>query len=342
MKFIRARELLRRNKGEIQWVMKPFAVKGSVLMLYGRQGLGKSRLLWQLSYALATGTDWLGFQVQRPGKVAYVSLDMPEGEAEKMLIDAEQCGLGHDDIYFPASQELNLLKRHELEGFAEGLMEADATHIVLDTGERSFTPVRGANINDEVRAVIKAYQTCVPQGMAAYSHHNRKRPGRQTEEDFETDADSFTGAVQWEGSATSSIKLTQRNRQLRLYFMKNRLAKPNMISLLLSQDEESGFFRAHHDYQSALIRWPTLVPEQERFIPKQAIEVFRDVAARYEVKTDTVKAQFHRMRKNKIHFDWYDELLSRNGDGVTGDNGGVGDVTRSNPDSTTSYEELHR
>src|SRR5690606_535980 len=65
------------NRKEVPpWILRPFLVNGSTMMLYGRQGIGKSSLALQLAYSLTSGEPWMGFPVARSGPVIYLQLDM--------------------------------------------------------------------------------------------------------------------------------------------------------------------------------------------------------------------------------------------------------------------------
>lgn len=307
--LVRADDFVEQGGTHIPWVMEPFAVSGSVVMLYGHQGIGKSRILWQLGHALATGGDWLGFRITKPGTVAYLNLDMSREEARKMMRDAKACGLTAPNMYTtPTMEDINVLLKKDAQKVADWLMEVDAYHVIVDTGKRAYRRNAESDLNEEISNVVKFFQMCVPEGMGLFSHHNRKRSGRQSEEEFEKDDDSFSGGVQWEASVTSSLKLTKRSGQLRLYFKKCRLDNPLMESLSLVQDPKTGFFQPVHDYRFDLRTWPAMVPPEQRFEPATEIEVFREISERRgDISIDAVKKHFQRT-KEQVRYDWHRRL----------------------------------
>ena len=80
MKFITLKDYYAKAQKQKEWILEPFGVAGSLIMIYGRQGLGKSTLAWQMAHSLTTGEPFLGFTPQKTGPVIYLQLDMPDGE----------------------------------------------------------------------------------------------------------------------------------------------------------------------------------------------------------------------------------------------------------------------
>lgn len=70
-----ANELL-RSKFKIDWLIDQLIVARTINMITSAPGSGKSRLSMQLAKAMATGTQFLKWPIEKPMKVMYLSLEM--------------------------------------------------------------------------------------------------------------------------------------------------------------------------------------------------------------------------------------------------------------------------
>jgi len=293
------------------WLLEPFAVRGSAIMLYGRQGAGKSTLLLQLAHALATGTPWLGFATAPPsGAAAYINLDMPQEEFRALLARARDAGVTDEGLLVTSEQvEFNVMRLRDREELASVLTAADVHHVVVDTAPRTFEPA-GGDVNAEVRRAVTLLQGLAPEGLLAFSQHDRKRGVYQKADDFEADPDAFSGPAAWEATVTTSFRLTDREGKPKLWLQKHRLADPGFRYLELARDE-FGFFRAKPHYAIALRSWPRMVPPKERFVPSSLKDVFEDVARRANIDWKTVERYFYRTRKDGVYYGWAEELVKK-------------------------------
>ena len=66
----------------------PFMVRGKASMLVAPGGGGKTGLLTQLAVAVASGTEWLGYNVKRPGRVLLALGEEDENEMQRRIYDA--------------------------------------------------------------------------------------------------------------------------------------------------------------------------------------------------------------------------------------------------------------
>jgi DNA repair protein RadA/Sms len=88
--------------GELDRVLGGGVVKGSLVLIGGDPGIGKSTLLLQSSRALA----------ERMGPVLYVS---GEESAGQVKLRAERLGVAPPNLYFMAENDLQLVLRHVAE-----------------------------------------------------------------------------------------------------------------------------------------------------------------------------------------------------------------------------------
>lgn len=82
-------DLLKSPKPQSNWLVEDLMPAGYILMLFSPEGIGKSVLAYNLSVAIATGTDFLGLKT-RAGTVLYMDEENPDSYmrdiVEKMLL----------------------------------------------------------------------------------------------------------------------------------------------------------------------------------------------------------------------------------------------------------------
>ena len=291
------------------WVLEPFLVPGSTLMLYGRQGAGKSTLAYQLGYALATGAPWLQFPVWRPGAVVYLQLDMPRYEWSMLMQRAMP-------LYAPPAQylfnqrdthelsRLNILASRERAEITDTLAAVRPLAVILDTVSEGYVPGRYTDVNEEAREVIRLWRDCNPEGLFIFLKHERKGvPWKKMTEEAEEDDDAFSGAAGWETKVTTSLRLTNKFGKPRLWVQKCRLANPGFRQLDLTRDA-NGFFTVPLRHEHLLATWPRLLPLAERFTPTCVADVLRDISQRASEPYDTVKKAYQRATAHGTRYPW--------------------------------------
>lgn len=70
-------ELDRRVLPERDWIIHPLLQRRATAMIYGPRGTGKSYFAMGIALAAATGTDFMGWDVNEPHRVVYVDGEMP-------------------------------------------------------------------------------------------------------------------------------------------------------------------------------------------------------------------------------------------------------------------------
>src|SRR5262249_6450821 len=105
--------------GELDRVLGGGVVKGSLVLIGGDPGIGKSTLLLQASRALA----------ERIGPVLYVS---GEESASQVKLRAERLGIAPPALYFMAENDLQIVERH--------VAELKPRVLVVDSIQAVFLP----------------------------------------------------------------------------------------------------------------------------------------------------------------------------------------------------------
>lgn len=297
MKLISTEEFYNTTHGSLPWILEPFAVTGSTLLLYGRQGIGKSSLAWMLAHSLTTGVPWLGHHVLKTGPVIYLNLDMPHLEFKQMLERAAAAGMPPTSkILMPALGEADAF---DVLKSGQGLLDACTTvkpiALIVDTVADGYLPGSIRDVNAEVRAVIARFRKMVPDGVLVLMLHDRKRSAFSTLEANELDADAFNGPSAWEAKATSSFRLTQSKNGVKFHIKKMRLDAPPYTELALKKTEH-GFFETPLTPLLALLGW--------RGQAASLTDVFEDVGVQLNTHAEAVKMAYYRAVKKGIKFGW--------------------------------------
>lgn len=61
---------------EIDWVVENMLMENGYMLLTGPSGLGKTQLSMQFAHHLALGKDFLGYNIEKPRKILFLSLEM--------------------------------------------------------------------------------------------------------------------------------------------------------------------------------------------------------------------------------------------------------------------------
>lgn len=277
--FPNASDLLGEST-EMRWVLKPLLVPGSSMMLYGRQGIGKSTIMLQLAAAFAAQTDWLVFPTLAKGATLWLQLDMPRAELRQLLIRADQSQLfqngTRDSVKFAQfwddDQEVfdfDILADNDHKLLMEAVQDIRPLCLMVDTGNDVYQARQHKEAGAEVRKVLRRLRAVMGQvgGVTVYSQHQRKRQLGVTGDD----PDAFLGRVEWETVASSSVQLESSSRgegeerleSFLLTIRKHRLAEPGFRELALVKGPD-GFFAPKWTATTALACWPRCVPEAER------------------------------------------------------------------------------
>jgi RecA-family ATPase len=98
-RFYSASDLAGQPVPPREWHVGGLIPAGTVTMLGGDGGTGKSLLALQLAVATAAGREWIGRPVERPGGALFVSAEDDEGELHRRLADiASAEGLDFGDL----------------------------------------------------------------------------------------------------------------------------------------------------------------------------------------------------------------------------------------------------
>ena len=302
-----ATEILSDTRHE-SWVLKPFLVAGSGMMLYGRQGIGKSTLAMQLAAAFANGEEWLCFPTFAKGKTLWLQLDMPRAELRRLIVRSEKGklfrnGTREQVMYANMTDgeheafDFNVFHDEDVQALLRIVEEKRPALLIVDTISDAYRLRAQRELNEQIRDVLKILRTVVSRvgAVMVYLNHERKR-SQQTVGD---DKDAFLSAVAFETFATASIQLTgsgkDEEQHFSLKFRKCRLDDPGFDKLELTKDS-LGFFAPVFSASQAILTWPYSVPVSLRHTGGRDA-VMDTIAAHLNFSRDALRQAWHRLKR---------------------------------------------
>ncbi len=314
--FGSAKELRDMEFTDEDWLIKDMLVPGGYMIVYGKEGAGKSRLVYQLAQSFQTGEPWFGLNIGKTGKVLYLEMDMAPMESHIMVKDAHEAGYApsEEGIIFPKVRgSLNVLTSSGRKAL-EALKEAhDPLVIVIDTISDIFLDDgKSDNVNELYRRVINVFREVFPEAGLIFLLHKRKM-NQYLQAKGGTDEDSALGPGEQTQKASSVIQIFKVNEtQKKIIIDKARQKKPFKELVVFTSEDDRGFCRVDLSYvgdaKQALALWPNL-----KGLDPRAIEQVDSFAAVYrsiedlsgrKIKADTAKKAHQRARDLNVVFHW--------------------------------------
>lgn len=162
---------------KIEWLIEGLIPLNTINFLSAASGAGKSRLSLDLGLSAARGSTFLKWDITRPLKVLYVSLEM-EGTmlkhfSESLMKGDELTALDDNFILAPVGAAIDLTTEAGENLIREFIESTDAELVFLDTmGALTFEEMgetQAKGINNALKRMIKDYGTTF-----FVIHHNKK------------------------------------------------------------------------------------------------------------------------------------------------------------------------
>ncbi len=304
--FATSEEILSEPAVEEPWLIRGLLRPGTYGIVFGREGGGKSRLLYQLAKSFHDGSPWCGFDVPGRGNVIFVEADMSPTESRSILEDAYEDGFHAPNSIWPTRYGFLDVLTPEGEQILDGLQDRfDPALVVVDTATDVFTPASG-DINTPVRDAIRAFRVAFPYAGILFVLHERKASQFLQAKGVE-DEDAHLGAGEWPRKASCSLRLKGINEtHAKLQVRKTRDVVP--FRNLILERTNNGFFTVDTTRltpEQALAIYPAiegLVEPEVRTVRgiSKAIEAATDGS----VKAEAVRKAFQRAKKKKVVFAW--------------------------------------
>jgi len=324
-----AEELRTMEFTEEDWLIKDMLVAGSYMVVYGKEGAGKSRLMYQLAHCFQTGEPWFGLQIPQTGTVLYLEMDMSPLESGVLLRDAYEVGFTEDsNIIFPKRRGLlDVMKKPGIDALEELKERFEPLIVMIDTITDVYESLgKGENVNDEIKRVISPFRSIFEDSGNIFMLHERRLSQYLQSKDYK-DKDAMLGGGETARKASSVIQIEKPSECIRdITIHKSRQRKPFEKLRVFTSEEERGFchvdLKAVDNSRQALALWPHikgLDPEEvEEATSIRAVCRSIESFSGGKLKEDTVKQAYYRAKKAGVTFLW------ERGDI---DNFGKGDVT---------------
>lgn len=307
-RFVTPEQFL-KQAGRPDWIIREVLTSDGEMHFYGREGSGKSRIIWQLAYAIASGQGlWLDvFKIEKQGRVLWFEVDMPQDRTAVMLENAKGAGLWHPDI-------LTLEDRYRLKFrdvwqkkmFAELNEEYEPVVVVIDAASKAgFKEVSNA----EVEEYLWTFRDAFPNSGKIHINHTRRLSQFQKAKGHKNEQEGFLGGGDWARNVDSSMQLVAKygSPDGRLEIDKLRGFWP--LSSLNMVRGPYGFWDAKikKDAKLLLATWPHCIPDFNGRSAKGVTDVCRSIAEAYsEHSEDAVRKVYYREKEQGVVYGWSD------------------------------------
>lgn len=159
-----------------EWLVQQHLVAGSLAVLYGKPGSGKSFLALDISLSIASGIPWGGL-TSKEGMVLYVA-----GEGHGGLLQRVEAWCCQHEIPLPSNirvlpGRVNLLHAEDVEGLLQGIRDMPTLPILIIFDTLSRCMVGGDENGNRDMGLIVSHLDCLREATGAcilVIHHTVK------------------------------------------------------------------------------------------------------------------------------------------------------------------------
>ncbi len=225
------------------WIVAGLIEEGDQVVLSGPPKAGKSLLASQLALAVASGGQFMRWQVEAPRRVLYINLELRAKRFGKRLM--AQVGSAHllsrysNLLTVNALRTLDIKNADDVTTFAGKVKELGVQLVVWDVLARMHSTDENSNI--EMRAVMHAIRVASADRAHVVLHHARKPASGQ--EDVNLGAAGMRGASSIHGEADLVMSLHVRSghgARFSLKFSARNIEEPD--EMLLDRDSNTLLF----------------------------------------------------------------------------------------------------
>lgn len=210
---------------KIDWVVKDLVHKKGIVVIAGPPGAGKSQLSLRFMEAMAKGRNFLKWQIDKPRKMLFVSLEMPHEEVKYFLdiMNMEETDEHRENFnILPYGASMSLLDVANQGQLIDKINEFQPEGIIID----SLGTALGKNLNGD-EEILKLFHFIKFQIIRNFGcfvwfvHHPRKgQIGNKVPDKL----DDLYGNTYIAGQATTVMMLNDKGGILELSNPKLRMA----------------------------------------------------------------------------------------------------------------------
>lgn len=216
---------------KIEWALENIVETNGNALLTGMPGIGKTQFSLQAAAHIALGKDFLGFKVDRPRKVMFLSLEMDDLSLKEFVTkqattytDAERQLLDTNFVFVALGQPLHLNYKAQQDMLVEMMTEENIEGVFIDSLSRATDKA----LQDEVST--RELMGWVDKTRTAHGvffwwiHHNRKANGENKKPNTIHD---IYGSVFIQSALSSAACLWhgKERHTIELSFVKSRLSE---------------------------------------------------------------------------------------------------------------------
>ncbi|SRR6266498_351254 len=226
---------------EIDWVIKNFIHRKGLVVLFGPTGVGKSQATLRFGEALAKGSKFLKWPIERPMKTIFISMEM---HAEELQFVLETMNLTHSQsldenmLLMPLGASIKLNTKIAQEHLNRVIEEYQPDGILFDSlgiaiGENLSNDETAFKVLDYINSKIRREYGC----FAWFIHHPRKeqignkKPNR---------IDDMQGSGYYANETTNTFTLWPNGPLIDVDCLKMRLA-PKFESFKIRRTSQLDF-----------------------------------------------------------------------------------------------------
>lgn len=308
--FAPVTEIINAPDEQEDWIVKYLLRPGTYMIVYGREGRGKSRILYQLGAAIADGGTWFGCAVEDRGNVVFLQADMAPKESKAIIKAASKMNLLRDNIFFPTTFGILDVLTPEGQDVLLGIKERlDPKVLIIDTATDVYEPKmrhKDDTVNAPVRECVRTFRAIFPDAGLIFVLHERKSSQFLQAKGVE-DEDSALGGGEWTRKAASVVRLKGLNDvHAELQIRKTRDRKP--YAKLKIRRNSFGFFEPEVedlDALQALVIWPGIaslvVPDR---VNVSSVARSIEEASGGRLKAESVRRAYQRAKDSETEFGW--------------------------------------
>jgi hypothetical protein len=114
------------------FLIEDFLTQAGIAMISAPPKARKSWCVMQMAYGVATGTEWLGFNIPTAKKVAYVQAELPNWMVAERMIQLYGVDAKLDNITFFHVPAANLVTDEDMSNLVEAVESSGAELVIID------------------------------------------------------------------------------------------------------------------------------------------------------------------------------------------------------------------
>lgn len=213
----------------VEWLVESLIPKQATMIIGGEQGLGKSWMLLDLAFSLASGTPWMGLFPTQKATVLYVDEEnapqLVRERVQKLLSARPELNAEDLPVHFRIGQGLDLTNDESRGLLVQQIRELKPTLVIIDSLVRS----NGAEENSasEMRRVFAQVKRLMDEFGTSFvfADHEAKGAIYHQQEQRAPSAQDLRGSNEKAAFADAVLSVRKKEGSLQAWHTKSRWGK---------------------------------------------------------------------------------------------------------------------